>query len=210
MTETREEEWFFPSVLHMGNLLPSDLELPLNGSTGCVCVSRNRQGHVCQYGGGRGQGGPEAVSDDFPSALRSHWLASRSPRTTLSSGAFLYLQLLSTRLKFCRNPIGGEWPNAARFFFTEQMNTPEQILSVLKVCKEPKWPSQCSIPGMSDFDPTHQAEKLKLFEKLHGEGFLTRVPGATGVRTGKGFVITEKGRAELQLLLTHPAIAKTL
>jgi hypothetical protein len=104
--------------------------------------------------------------------------------------------------------VGGFRDGSRSLFFTEQMNTPEQILSVLKACKEPKWPSQCSIPGLSDFDPTHQAEKLKLFEKLHGEGFLMRVPGATGVRTGKGFGITEKGQAEIRLLSRHPAIAK--
>jgi hypothetical protein len=87
------------------------------------------------------------------------------------------------------------------------MHTIEQIHAVLQAVQDkPKWPSQCSIPGLSDFDPTHQAEKLKLFEKLHVEGFLTRVPGATGVRTGKGFVITERGIAELQLLSRHPGV----
>jgi hypothetical protein len=62
--------------------------------------------------------------------------------------------------------------------------------------------------GMNDFDATHQAEKLKLFEKLHCEGFLTRVPGATGVRTGLGFLISEKGIAEPKLLNRHPGVAK--
>jgi hypothetical protein len=61
-------------------------------------------------------------------------------------------------------------------FFTNKMHTPEQILEILNAVRtKPKWPSQVSIPGLSDFDPTHQAEKLKLFEKLHVQGFLTRV-----------------------------------
>jgi hypothetical protein len=89
------------------------------------------------------------------------------------------------------------------------MHTVEQIHAALKAVQDkPKWPSQCSIPGLSDFDPTHQAEKLKLFEEMATKGFLTRVPGKTGVRTGLGFLISEKGQAEIRLLSRHPAIAK--
>jgi hypothetical protein len=92
---------------------------------------------------------------------------------------------------------------AARSYFQKkQMNTVEQVLKAVR--DKPKWPSQCSIPGLSDFDPTHQYEKLKLFEEMAAKGFLTRVPGKTGVRTGLGFGITEKGEAELTLLKRHP------
>jgi hypothetical protein len=89
----------------------------------------------------------------------------------------------------------------------KQMTTPEQILEILKAVRsKPKWPSQVTIPGLSDFDANHQQEKLKLFEELATKGFLTRVPGKTGVRTGLGFLISEKGQAELKLLNRHPGV----
>jgi hypothetical protein len=93
------------------------------------------------------------------------------------------------------------------FQIKNRMNTVAQIRAALQAVKdEPKWPSQCTIPELSDFDPTHQAAKMKLFESLHVKGFLTRVPGKTGVRTGMGFAITERGLAELSLLSRHPGV----
>jgi hypothetical protein len=87
------------------------------------------------------------------------------------------------------------------------MNTPDQIFAVLKAVKtKPKWPSAVEVPGLNSFNGQHQAEKLKLFEELHTQGLLTRVPGATGVRTGLGFGITEKGLSELKLLSRHPGV----
>jgi hypothetical protein len=72
---------------------------------------------------------------------------------------------------------------------------------------KPAWPSQDTIPGLSDFDANHQQEKLKLFETLATKGFLTRVPGKSGIRTGLGFVLSEKGQAELKPLNRHPGVA---
>jgi hypothetical protein len=88
------------------------------------------------------------------------------------------------------------------------MSNSEQILEILKAVRtKPKWPSQVTIPGLSDFDANHQQEKLKLklklFETLATKGFLTRVPGKTGIRTGLGFVLSEKGQAERGRLKTE-------
>jgi hypothetical protein len=66
----------------------------------------------------------------------------------------------------------------------EMKTTPEQIFAILKAVRtKPAWPSAVEVPVLDSFNGHHQADKLKLFEELHAKGFLTRVPGATGVRT---------------------------
>jgi hypothetical protein len=99
----------------------------------------------------------------------------------------------------------GGWPSAS--VFTEKnehtradSRNPEGRQDEAEVAE----PGQHSRPKR---DANHQQEKLKLFEELATKGFLTRVPGKTGVRTGLGFGITEKGEAELKLLNRHPGVA---
>src|ERR1700732_3166881 len=97
---------------------------------------------------------------------------------------------------------------AVRSFSQTKMYTPDQILSILTaVATDPKWPSAVEVPDLSRFDPTHQALKQKLFDRLHADGFLEMVPGEKGRRTSQGYRRTPKGAAEAAMLSKHPALA---
>jgi hypothetical protein len=89
------------------------------------------------------------------------------------------------------------------------MNTPDQIFAVLKACgTKPKFPAQVDVVGHDPFNPVHQSDKQKLFDKLHSRGLLQFVPGPSGRRTPLGYLITPRGQAELDSLRKNPAIAK--
>jgi hypothetical protein len=89
------------------------------------------------------------------------------------------------------------------------MHTPEQILSILNsVRTTPKWPSAVEVPGLSSFDPTHVAEKQRIFDRMHASGLIEMLPGLKGRRTSQGYIATPKGISESQLLQNHPSIAK--
>jgi hypothetical protein len=89
------------------------------------------------------------------------------------------------------------------------MNTPQQILAVLAGCRtKPKFPAQVDVAGHDAYNPVHQGDKQKLFDKLHSQGLLQVVPGTSGRRTPLGYLITPKGQAELDSLRKHQAIAK--
>jgi hypothetical protein len=105
---------------------------------------------------------------------------------------------------------GPVWPFASLSGFQQnKMTSPDQIFAILKSCRtKPKFPTQVDVDGMDAYNPVHQSDKQKLFEKLHAQGLLQFVPGPKGRRTPEGYLITPKGQAELDSLRKHPAIAK--
>jgi hypothetical protein len=80
------------------------------------------------------------------------------------------------------------------------MIDPQQMFDVLTSCsREPCFPSQAEVSGFDSFNHFHQSEKQPLFDDLHTRGSL-QLAHMKRRRTPASWMLTPKGRAELDLL----------